>query len=286
MNTVILSIVHALSLHLHTRTDSKNRGEGIKAAVEGRVNCSRWIGSDEPSSTLMASLIAMFASGQPLKSTEFLALLNKNPSLAREVEPATGNLPLHYAAAGAAPAAVISALLEAYPDAAAAADGDGNMPIMAAVANGCDAEAIGALLDAHPDGVSARKGTHTLLHQAACHNQTPEVVELLLAKWPDAAVELDDDSNAPLHFAAACKASAAVVKIMLDARPEVATWRGLQSRVPLSLALLCEAPPASVELLQAANPDTMRDEFIVADYMNHGQGLGPGKMITNGFDDP
>ena len=59
-----------------------------------------------------------------------------------------------------------------------------------------------------------------------------------------------------------------------------------QSRLPLSLALLCEAPPATVAMLRDANLLALRDEFIVADYTNHGHGLGAGHMITDDFDPP
>ena len=45
-------------------------------------------------------------------------------------------------------------------------------------------------------------------------------------------------------------------------------------RYPLSLCLLCESPPESVRAVRDAYPDAQRATEIVADYQNHGLGLG------------
>ena len=102
------------------------------------------------------SLIAKFTSGAPLRSADFVRAVEAKPALAREVDPATGNTPLHFACCGAAPLAVVAALLAAHAPAAGAADHDGNLPLMGAVANGADADVVRALLKAHPAGARAR----------------------------------------------------------------------------------------------------------------------------------
>ena len=84
----------------------------------------------------------------------------------------------------------------------------------------------------------------------------------------------DDKGNAPLHFAAGCKAAPDVVKELLAACPEAACWRGQLDRYPLSLCLLCEAPPDSVAMIRDAYPDAQRVPELVADYTNHGHGVG------------
>ena len=53
-----------------------------------------------------------------------------------------------------------------------------------------------------------------------------------------------------------------------------AQWRGEMQRYPLSLCLLCESPPESVRAVRDAYPDAQRATEIVADYQNHGLGLG------------
>ena len=84
----------------------------------------------------------------------------------------------------------------------------------------------------------------------------------------------DVDGNTPLHFAAGCKAPSTVVQALLTACPEAASWRGQMQRFPLNLSLLCEAPPASVALLRDAYPEAQRAPELVADYINHGMGVG------------
>ena len=56
--------------------------------------------------------------------------------------------------------------------------------------------------------------------------------------------------------------------------PESAGWRGELDRYPLSLALLAEAPPAAVAAIRDAHPAAQRAFEVVADYRNHGLGLG------------
>ena len=219
------------------------------------------------------SLFAFF-DGRPLSSAELIKAVKASPALAKEVDGATGNTALHFACCSGAPLSVVEALLAAHPAAAAVCDADGNLPVVGAVANGCAADVVRALLERHPDGVRARRGKHTLLHSACACQQSIETVALLLERWPAAAAERDAQGSAPLPFAAACQAPAAVVAALLESCPAAAGWRGEADRYPLSLALLAEAPPAAVAALRDAHPAACRAFEVVADYRNHGLGLG------------
>ena len=91
---------------------------------------------------------------------------------------------------------------------------------------------------------------------------------------PGAAAERDEEGNTPLHFAAGCKGKKDVVAALLAACPQAASWRGQMGRFPLSLCLLFEAPPDSIEAIRDAYPAAQRAFEIVADYQNHGLGVG------------
>ena len=220
------------------------------------------------------SLIAFFTDTSPLRSAELIKAVKATPALAAEVDAKTGNTPLHFSCCNGAPLAVVKALLAANAEAAKVTDADGNLAIVGAVANGCGADVVKLLLDSHSESIRVRQGKHTLLHSAVSNGQTVEVVQLLLKAWPGAASERDEEGNAPLHFACGCQASPAVVKALLVACPEAAQWRGQMQRYPLSLCLLCESPAESVRAVRDAYPDAQRATEIVADYQNHGLGLG------------
>ena len=99
------------------------------------------------------SLIAQFQGSGALISANFIKDVEASPALAKEVDPETGNTPLHFACCGAAPPKVVAALLAAHPKAAEVQDLDGNIPLQGAVANGASAKVVKALLKAHPDGI-------------------------------------------------------------------------------------------------------------------------------------
>ena len=190
-------------------------------------------------------LIALFKdANRPLQSKEVISTVEKTPTLAADVDRATGNTALHYACCNAAPLPVVKALLKAHRPAAAMQDADGNLPLTGAIANACSPDVVKALLAAHPDGAMARRGAkqHTMLHYAVCHGQPLETVTALLHAWPEAAAIRDAEGNAPLHFAAACQASPAVVKALLAGMPSTRPSRSLSGTSTVSLACL----PASL----------------------------------------
>ena len=72
-----------------------------------------------------SSLLTPFHSAEPLSSADFLAALKASPAGAKEIDAQTGNTPLHFAACGAAPLPVVSALLAAHKKAAGVLDNAG-----------------------------------------------------------------------------------------------------------------------------------------------------------------
>ena len=83
------------------------------------------------------SLIEMFTNDRPLSSDEMIQAVKRSKKLAAEVDPKTGNTPLHFACCNGAPQRVIDALLEVNPGAAKLRDLDGNLPITGGAAVLC-----------------------------------------------------------------------------------------------------------------------------------------------------
>merc|ERR1712166_1402537 len=144
------------------------------------------------------SLLSRFKEGHNLSSKDFVREIQQDPEAASEICAQSGNTLLHYICCGGdAPLKVVSALLTAYPEAAATCDHDGNIPLVGAISNGCGKQVVELLLQANPEGIRWTSGGHTLLHFAACNNAGLDVVQLLLDTWPEATKERDDEGNTP-----------------------------------------------------------------------------------------
>ena len=70
----------------------------------------------------MSSLLEYFTKGGPINKDSFLATLQANPAAASDVDPKTGNTPLHFVCCNGAPRDLVEPLLTANPGAAATAD--------------------------------------------------------------------------------------------------------------------------------------------------------------------
>ena len=91
------------------------------------------------------SLLAQLTAGTTVKPKSVVKAVKENPALAADVDPQTGNTPLHLACCNRAPLAVVEALLAANPAAARTPDGEGNLAVHGAVASGCGADVVSAL---------------------------------------------------------------------------------------------------------------------------------------------
>ena len=102
----------------------------------------------------MSPLLEYFTKGGPINKDAFLATLQANPGAASDVDPKTGNTPLHFVCCNGAPRDLVEPLLQANPTAAATADLDGFLPLVGALSCGAAADVVDLLLAAHPAAAS------------------------------------------------------------------------------------------------------------------------------------
>merc|ERR1740117_171092 len=103
------------------------------------------------------SLLSRFKEGHNLSSKDFVREIQQDPEAASEICAQSGNTLLHYICCGGdAPLKVVSALLTAYPEAAATCDHDGNIPLVGAISNGCGKQVVQLLLDTWPEATKER----------------------------------------------------------------------------------------------------------------------------------
>jgi ankyrin repeat protein len=112
-------------------------------------------------------------------------------------------LPLHSACARQPPTAVISALLEAYPDGARCVDDQGMFALHYACGNQAAREVIRLLLMAYPEAAKMKDPRGMLpIHYVACWGPSSiSVVDMVLVANRDVAEARDEDGNTPLDLA-------------------------------------------------------------------------------------
>lgn len=112
-------------------------------------------------------------------------------------------LPIHSACARQPPAAVVSALLEAYPDGAKCVDDQGMYALHYACGNQAPREVIRSLLMAYPDAAKMKDPRGMLpIHYVACWGPSSiSVVDMVLVANRDVADAKDEDGNTALDLA-------------------------------------------------------------------------------------
>lgn len=211
-------------------------------------------------------------------------LLRLCPNAARTKD-GDGRLPLAAAAAAAAPTAVISVLLSAWPRAAFAPSQGGLLPLHHAVSSAsqpCTEATLRLLLGVHPGaagvatrtsratplliacrcgGVAGRGGlggtSASLLITFLCSRPAVSLAEvsLLLQAYPGGPREANKRRSLPLH--AACLAGARspeVFAALVDAYPAAARERSALDLLPLHLAVASCGDVESVSAILAAFP--------------------------------
>ena len=133
----------------------------------------------------MSSLLEYFTKGGPINKDSFLATLQANPAAASDVDPKTGNTPLHFVCCNGAPRDLVEPLLTANPAAAATADLDGFLPLVGALSCGAAADVIDLLLAANPAAASTKVDGRTPLHYAVSHGCDVRVTKALVRLFPD-----------------------------------------------------------------------------------------------------
>ena len=112
-------------------------------------------------------------------------------------------LPIHSACARQPPAAVITALLHAYPDGAKCIDDQGMFALHYACGNQASREVIRSLLMSFPDAAKLKDPRGMLpIHYLACWGPSSiSVVDMVLVANRDVGGATDEDGNTPLDLA-------------------------------------------------------------------------------------
>ncbi len=112
-------------------------------------------------------------------------------------------LPIHSACARQPPAAVVSALLEAYPDGARCVDDQGMFALHYACGNQAPREVVRLLLMAYPEAAKMKDPRGMLpIHYIACWGPSSiSVVDMVLVAHRDVAEARDEDGNTPIDLA-------------------------------------------------------------------------------------
>lgn len=112
-------------------------------------------------------------------------------------------LPLHSACARQPPAAVVEALLQAYPDGAKCIDDQGMFALHYACGNQASREVVRMLIRSFPDAAKIRDPRGMLpIHYLACWGPSSiSVIDMVLVANRDIADVQDEDGNTPLDLA-------------------------------------------------------------------------------------
>lgn len=163
-------------------------------------------------------------------------------------------LPLHFINAKTS-AEVASALLRAYPGAAADEGSNGSRPLHWAIHDVASAAVVATVLAANPSAVS-QSNSYGMLPLHYVRAGTPlEVVTMLLEVYPAGARAIDTDGHLPLHQAVYHGAPPEAVAAILAAHLEAVWAQNAVGDLPLG----CVGPttrPEVVQLLLAAAPET------------------------------
>jgi ankyrin repeat protein len=203
-----------------------------------------------------------FAAGNQA-SVEVLQFLSEQYPDALQSQGGDGkaNTPLHEASYNEASLPAIQCLLHKDP-AAAALLADGLLPLHLALVRSKPAAVIQALVDAYPEGVRIPEqhwGHQTLALHMACASKASGDVRVVLQPYPAAALVANADGCLPLHLALNSNPEAvldmvdiqALVKANPDALQKPHPMRGL---LPLALACLFPRPVELVACLYEAWP--------------------------------
>jgi len=164
-------------------------------------------------------------------------------------------LPLHKACVLQPPAALIEALLLAYPDAAKSKDQDGWLPLHCACFYGANEEVIKALLQSHPKASQSKDDEGRLpLHYACLKGASQGIVDALLEAFAKGALSKDDEGRLPIHHACGKGAPEAVIDALLKASPKGAQTKDDQGRVPLHHACRKNASERVIRTLLRVYP--------------------------------
>ena len=173
----------------------------------------------------MSPLLEYFTKGGPINKDQFLATLQANPGAAADVDPKTGNTPLHFVCCNGAPRDFVEPLLQAQSG-GRSDGGPRRLPAVGrALSCGAAADVIDLLLAANPAAASTKVDGRTPLHYAVSHGCDVRVTKALVRLFPDVCACVE------IKFYGAFVLNRRVDLHAIDARP--ARWRGGVGLSPL-----------------------------------------------------
>jgi ankyrin repeat protein len=164
-------------------------------------------------------------------------------------------LPLHHACENEAPANLVRALLEAYPEAASCKDSGGDLPIHLACREKASPEVILMLLQSDADTTRVADAEGRLpLHLAVRRGASVDVVEKLIAANIKASKKVDSHNMLPLHWACSQNASVQVIHALLRANPYANSHEDNWKRTGVSLTESSTNPERDIILAALERP--------------------------------
>jgi ankyrin repeat protein len=116
-------------------------------------------------------------------------------------------------------------------------------------------EVVETLLAAYPDGSRSRDQDGWLpVHCACFYGADNNVVTALLSVNPKATQSKDDEGRLPLHYACLKGASQAVVDVLIESFPKGAMTKDDEGRLPIHHACSKGAPEGVIDALLKASP--------------------------------
>jgi len=164
-------------------------------------------------------------------------------------------LPLHKACVLQPPEHAVTALLEAYPDAASCRDQDGWIPAHCACFYGASETIVNSLMTCYPGGAQSKDEEGRLpLHYACLKGAAQGVVDVLLAIYAKGALVKDDEGRLPVHHACSKGAPEAIIDALLKAGPKCAQSKDDQGRLALHHACRKNATERVIRTLLRVYP--------------------------------
>ena len=142
-------------------------------------------------------------------------------------------------------------------EAAKTKDEDGKLPLHVAVVKNTSPEMVQLIVDKYPQAAMQPDSYGFLaLHKALSFKATDAVIKIVLVANPDAVAEKDKHGSLPLHTATLRFASDSVFAFLVDCYPDACKTKNSSGNLPLHISY--NATAAAVKLLISAYPEALK----------------------------